>query len=92
MIDLDLLEASVRIEIMHLQQYIQQFGGIDDRQIEEASLRLQSIRESDASESMLFLMTGKTQQTFSIVAEYLAVLACVPGGVKFAGRHFCVNE
>lgn len=87
MIDLDLLDAAVRIEIMHLQKA----GGVTDWHIEEAQQRLRSIRDENVSESMLFRMP-ETKKTFSMFAECLAVLACVPGGVTFAGRHFNANE
>lgn len=86
MVDADILEAAVILAIRDIER--SGSGGVDDWQIEEAQRRLQSIRDANVSESMLFAQGAETQHTFAVFAECIAVLAYCPGGIKFAGRHF----
>jgi len=79
----DLLEAAVILEIRNL---IAQ-GGVTDWHIEEAQQRLRSIRENNVGESILYA-SKDTPRSFQIYTECIAVMAFIPGGVTFAGRHF----
>ena len=75
------LEAAIMLDIMALRQQ----GGPSDWHFEEAQRRLQAIRESNESEAVFFKMPG-TAKAFQAYAECIAVLAFMPGGVKFCGH------
>ncbi len=80
---MDLLEAAIITEIMILTNQ----GGITNWQVNEAQNRLRSIREDNVGESILYA-SADTARSFQIYAECIAVLAFMPGGVTFAGKHF----
>lgn len=82
-LSIDTLEAAVHIEMMVLQEQ----GGPTEWQIEEGQRRLRLLAEGDASVSM-FCASEETRSTFQIYVECIAILAFMPGGIRFAGRSF----
>ena len=43
-------------------------------------------------DTILYLVKGKTAQSFNALAEGIAILATVPGGVTVFGRHWCTDH
>lgn len=82
------LSAFVPVEIRELQKQ----GGPSEVLLELARERMQPFREEGAGHAVAFLDKGQTRKEMALLTECLAVLAFVPGGVKFAGLHFDATQ
>jgi hypothetical protein len=86
------LQLAVAVEMLTVRQRMQVLTG-DGQEAELAAWREQAV-DVIASEGDNLLYRGPrrgdTAKVFAVVAKALAVLAVlVPGGVDFAGVHFC---
>lgn len=81
------LAAFVPLEILNLELQ----GGPSDWHFEEARKRMVALNATaEASESLLYPVSQKrlTARSIGVLVECLAVIAFVPGGVKFGSLHF----
>lgn len=79
------IDAAVELRILELTRA----GGPDEDDF--ARVRANARIVASASDVMMFGSKGepgKAAEVFAVVADALAVMAFVPGGVKFAGRHW----
>lgn len=85
---MDLIEAHltlcVPLEINHLQRQ----GGPEEWHIEEAQRRWKALRETPSGHESLMFRLGPTRSAIVVLVECLAVLAFMPGGVRFDNLHF----
>ena len=85
------LAAFVPLEIRELQR----FDGPQEWQIEEAKRHWRKLKENpDTDTSILFAdhKQGQTRSAIAMLVECLAIMAFVPGGVKFGPLHFWPNR
>lgn len=84
--DHEMLLVLLSIAVPPLIEDLERQGGINDIHLAYVSNHAHTLgSEGDA---LLYKVKGKTSKLFVVLAECLAVLAFVPGGVKFAGLHF----
>jgi hypothetical protein len=76
------LELTVPIEMDNLRKKI-----VDEELIEEARARLAELRKPEMAEAIMF-RSEETKEALIILTECLAVMAYIPGGVRFLGIHF----
>lgn len=80
------LATFVPLEIKELQRH----GGPTDWHLEEIQRRRQAIRDDPRGDESLLYIVGKglTAKSVGFLVECLAVMAFVPGGVRFGPLHF----
>jgi hypothetical protein len=76
------LEATVPIQIAELSRH----GGISDWHLERVAGYSEML--GSQGDAILYYSKGQTSKMVAVLSECLAVLAFMPGGVKFAGLHF----
>lgn len=68
-------------------------GGVSWEKVEEAQHKLKAMRENSGATEELVHGGEHDQETFQIIAECVAVMAFIPGGITFCGVHYEeVNE
>ena len=78
------LSLCVPLEIDHLKRH----GGVTDWHISEAQRRARELRVMPEGHESLMFRLPPTREAIVVLVECLAVMAFLPGGVKFAGMHF----
>jgi len=84
------LATFVPLEIMELQKS----GGPTDWHFEEIKRRRQAMRDDPGLDESLLYIVGKgcTASSVGFLVECLAVMAFLPGGVKFGALRFWANK
>ena len=82
------LSAAVPLAI----QRIAARGGVTERDIAWAQQKMQQIRDGAGGHAIAFYDPGQTAHETALLTELLALLAFVPGGVRFAGLRFDAEQ
>jgi hypothetical protein len=85
------LAAFVPLEIRELQRQ----GGPTEWHFEEAQRRWHKLQEDPDTDSSILMSghrKGLAPKTIARLVEYLAIMAFVPGGVKYGPLHFWPNR
>lgn len=82
------LAAAVPLAIERLRSR----GGITERDIAWAQQKMQALRDGAGGHAIAYLDKGQTAHETALLTEMLAILAFVPGGVRFAGLSFDAEQ
>lgn len=85
------LAAFVPLEISELEKQ----GGPTQWHFEEMQRRWRELQRNPDSDSSLLMAghrSGEASSSIAMLVECLAIMAFVPGGVKFGPLRFCAND